>query len=87
MELYNYAAETRNYTEKEVTVDQVLKKAKIDIIATAGAVKYGGANINTKDAYYNDDYHLTYMTINSYDIGEQLDAEHNAEDESVSLMT
>jgi len=27
------------------------------------------------------------MTINSYDIGEQLDAEHNAEDESVSLMT
>ena len=68
-------------------VDQVLKKAQIDIIATAGAVKYGGANINTKDAYYNDDYHLTYMTINSYDIGEQLDAEHNAEDESVSLMT
>lgn len=68
-------------------VDQVLKKAQIDIIATAGAVKYGGANINTKDAYYNDDYHLTYMTINSYDIGEQLDAEHHAEDESVSLMT
>lgn len=68
-------------------VDQVLKKAQIDIIATAGAVKYGGANINTKDAYYNDNYHLTYMTINSYDIGEQLDAEHNAEDESVSLMT
>ena len=68
-------------------VDQVLKKAQIDIVATAGAVKYGGANINTKDAYYNDDYHLTYMTINSYDIGEQLDAEHNAEDESVSLMT
>lgn len=68
-------------------VDQVLKKAQIDIVATAGAVKYGGANINNKDAYYNDDYHLTYMTINSYDIGEQLDAEHNAEDESVSLMT
>lgn len=68
-------------------VDQVLKRAQIDIVATAGAVKYGGANINTKDAYYNDDYHLTYMTINSYDIGEQLDAEHNAEDESVSLMT
>lgn len=68
-------------------VDQVLKKAQIDIIATGGAVKYGGANINTKDAYFNDDYHLTYMTINSYDIGEQLDAEHNAEDESVSLMT
>ena len=68
-------------------VDQVLKRAQIDIIATAGAVKYGGANINTKDAYFNDDYHLTYMTINSYDIGEQLDAEHHAEDESVSLMT
>lgn len=68
-------------------VDQVLKRAQIDIVATAGAVKYGGANINTKDAYYNDNYHLTYMTINSYDIGEQLDAEHNAEDESVSLMT
>lgn len=29
MELYNYATETRNYTEKEVTVDQVLKKVNI----------------------------------------------------------
>lgn len=68
-------------------VDQILKKAQIDIVATAGAVKYGGANINSNEAYFNPDYHLTYMQINSYDIGEQLDAEHSAEDGNVSLMT
>ena len=68
-------------------VNQYLKKACIHIIATGGAVKYGGANINPKEAYYNDDYHLTHMTIKSYDLGEQLDAEHSAEDGHVSLMT
>lgn len=68
-------------------VDQVLKKAQIDIVATAGAVKYGGANINSNQAYFDPNYHLTYMQINSYDIGEQLDAEHSAEDGNVSLMT
>ena len=68
-------------------VDQILKKAQIDIVATAGAVKYGGANINSSEAYFNPDYHLTYMQINSYDIGEQLDAEHSAEDGNVALMT
>ena len=50
-------------------VNQWLKKACIHIIATGGAVKYGGANINPKEAYYDDDYHLTYMTIKSYDLG------------------
>ena len=68
-------------------VNQYLKKACIHIVATGGAVKYGGANINPKEAYYNDDYHLTHMVIKSYDLGEQLDAEHSAEDGHVSLMT
>ena len=68
-------------------VNQYLKKACIHIVATGGAVKYGGANINPKEAYYDDDYHLTHMVIKSYDLGEQLDAEHSAEDGHVSLMT
>ena len=68
-------------------VNQYLKKACIHIVATGGAVKYGGANINPKQAYYDDNYHLTHMVIKSYDLGEQLDAEHSAEDGHVSLMT
>ena len=68
-------------------VDQVLKKAQIHMIATEGAVKYGAANVNTKDAYFNDDYPVTYMQIEAYDYGEQLDAEHAAEGQHVSLMT
>lgn len=68
-------------------VNQYLKKACIHIVATGGAVKYGGANINPKEAFYDDDYHLTHMVIKSYDLGEQLDAEHSAEDGHVSLMT
>ena len=68
-------------------VNQYLKKACIHIVATGGAVKYGGANINPKEAYYDDNYHLTHMVIKSYDLGEQLDAEHSAEDGHVSLMT
>lgn len=68
-------------------VNQYLKKACIHIVATGGAVKYGGANINPKEAYYDDNYHLTHMIIKSYDLGEQLDAEHSAEDGHVSLMT
>lgn len=68
-------------------VNQYLKKACIHIVATGGAVKYGGANINPKEAYYDDNYHLTHMVIKSYDLGEQLDAEHSAEDGRVSLMT
>lgn len=68
-------------------VDQILKKAQIHMIATAGSVKYGGANINSAEAYFDENYPITYMTIKAYDIGEQLDAEHNAEDENVSLMT
>lgn len=68
-------------------VNQYLKKACIHIVATGGAVKYGGANINPKEAYYDDNYHLTHMVIKSYDLGEQLDAEHSAEDGHVALMT
>lgn len=68
-------------------VDQVLKKAQINIVATGGAVKYGGANINSQQAYFDPNYHLTYMQIDAYDIGEQLDAEHQAEHGTVSLMT
>lgn len=68
-------------------VNQYLKKACIHIVATGGAVKYGGANINPKEAFYDDNYHLTHMVIKSYDLGEQLDAEHSAEDGHVSLMT
>lgn len=68
-------------------VNQILKKAQTHIAATAGAVKYGGGNINSKKAYFDPNYHLTYMQIDTYDIGEQLDAEHHAEDGSVALMT
>lgn len=77
---------TKNVLGQE-GVNQILKKAQVHIAATGGAVKYGAANINSNRAYFDPNYHLTYMAINSYDLGEQLDAEHHAEHGSVSLMT
>jgi hypothetical protein len=55
---------------------------------TREAVKYGISNPNTKDVYTNNPkYTMTYMTIDTYDLGVQLDAEHSAFESRVSLMT
>lgn len=68
-------------------VYQPLKKHVIDYIITAGAIKQGAANINSKAAYYDPNYKLTTMTLRMYDAGIQLDAEHTADEAKLSLMT
>lgn len=68
-------------------VDQVMKRSVIDYVITEGAIKQGAANVNSRNAYFDDDYELTTMTLNMYDAGIQLDAEHHADDSKLSLMT
>jgi len=68
-------------------VNQIMKKAMVHIVATAGAVKFGGININSEKAFYDPDYKLIYSKMRAYNFGEQLDAEHTASDGHVSLMT
>ena len=53
---------------------------------TAGAVKQGMGNINSID-YMNKVGKLNYFKINMYQAGIQLDKEHLADNEEISLMT
>lgn len=67
---------------------QNMKEQLIAYTPTREAVKYGISNPNTKDVYTdNPNYTMTYMTIDTYDLGVQLDAEHSAFESRVSLMT
>lgn len=66
---------------------QFAKEAMISMMPTEGAVKFGAVNINGTNAYNNPDYNITYMTISAMDFGEQLDAEHTADDSQVSMTT
>ena len=68
-------------------VDQVLKRSIIDYVITEGAIKQGAANINSKKAYFDENYELSTMEINMHDAGIQLDAEHHADESVLSLMT
>lgn len=68
-------------------VDQILKRSMIDYIVTEGAIKQGAANVNTRQAYFDPNYKLTTMRLSMHDAGIQLDAEHHADDSTLSLMT
>jgi hypothetical protein len=59
----------------------------IDYIVTEGAIKQGAANVNTRQAYFDPNYKLTTMRLSMHDAGIQLDAEHHADDSTLSLMT
>lgn len=67
---------------------QNIKSQVIAYNPTYEAVKYGAANKNTDDVYTADDnYVMSYMEIDCLDLGIQLDAEHSAFENRVSLMT
>ncbi len=66
---------------------QIIKESQIDMIPTMGAVKFGATNVNTVKMFTDDNYKVTYMEVFSDDLGEQLNAEHQAEGGHVSLMT
>ena len=65
---------------------QPLKQVDVHYVVTAGAIKQGGANINSKSKY-SDELDYDIQRIYMYQSGIQLDKEHNADDEDLSLMT
>lgn len=67
-------------------VYQPLKWSSIQYVVTAGAIKQGAANVNLKHAYFDDNPYLT-MKFRTDDIGIQLDAEHTADESTLSIMT
>lgn len=71
----------------QTQVHQPLKEALIDYVITEGAIKQGAANVNSTKAYFNDDYEITTMEIDTHDAGIQLNAEHHADGSTLSLMT
>lgn len=68
-------------------VNQPLKEYVIDYVITEGAIKQGAANVNSRHAYFEDDFELATMKLNMYDAGIQLNAEHHADNSTLSLMT
>lgn len=68
-------------------IHQNLKYSNIDYVVTEGAIKQGAANVNSNKAYTDLNYELTTMSIKMLDAGIQLDAEHEADDSTISLMT
>ena len=86
----NYVGTKKDNVEialKQSDVYQPMKEYTIDYIVTEGAIKQGAANINSKDAYFDDNYQLSTMKLNMYDAGIQLNAEHHADESVLSLMT
>ena len=72
---------------------QPLKHSDIHYACGAGAVKCGAANVNSRSAFdiddenFDPDYPLNFMTIKVNQLGVQLDKEHQATGEELSLMT
>ena len=72
---------------------QPLKHSDIHYACGAGSVKCGAANINPKSAFdvdhedFNADTPLNFMRIKVNQLGIQLDKEHQATGEELSLMT
>lgn len=69
-------------------VYQPLKHSDIHLMPTIGAVKQGAGNINNLSAYgISDPSKINFMRIRMDQAGIQLDKEHNADDEDLSIMT
>ena len=72
------------------TQDQIWQPAKhsdIHYLVTAGAIKQGAANINSAQQYdFRNPKELNTQRVNANQIGIQLDKEHNADSEDISIM-
>lgn len=68
-------------------VNQPLKHSSIQYVVTAGAIKQGASNINNNKAFYDPTYKLNTFLIDTTNIGIQLNAEHHADNSTLSLMT
>lgn len=68
-------------------VNQPLKHSSIQYVVTAGAIKQGASNVNNNKAFYDPTYKLNTFLIDTTNIGIQLNAEHHADNSTLSLMT
>lgn len=67
---------------------QPLKHSDIHLMPTVGAIKQGAGNINTVDKYdISDPSKINFMRVKMNQAGIQLDKEHHADDEDLSIMT
>lgn len=67
---------------------QPLKHSDIHLMPTVGAVKQGAGNINSLDAYtIADSSKINFMKIKMNQAGVQLDKEHHADGDELSIMT
>ena len=77
---------TRVETQEDIW--QPLKHSDIHLMPTVGAVKMGIANINTSKAYEEENPEgINYFKIRTDQMGVQLDKEHHADGEDLSIMT
>lgn len=65
---------------------QPMKHSDIHYMPTIGAVKHGAANINPVSSFFSRNG-LSFMQIEVRQAGIQLDKEHQADNEDLSLMT
>lgn len=67
--------------------NQFLKDYLISYAPTIEAMKQGATNVNLSKVYTDEDYVLTYFEVDASDLGVQLNAEHEAFENRVTLMT
>lgn len=64
---------------------QPAKHSDIHYLVTEGAIKQGSANTNSESQYYDNSL-LNFQRIHANQIGIQLDKEHHADSEELSIM-
>ena len=67
--------------------NQFLKDYLISYAPTGEAMKQGATNVNSSSVYTDENYVLTYFEVDASDLGVQLNAEHEAFENRVTLMT
>lgn len=84
--IYGTKKEGVNIAQTAEDVVQPMKHSDIHYMPTIGAVKQGAANINPVSAFFNTNG-LNFMQVEMRQAGIQLDKEHQADNEDLSLMT
>ncbi len=82
-------AQTADNVIRAQTADDIIQPMKhsdIHYMPTIGAVKHGAANINPVSSFFNRNG-LSFMQVEVRQAGIQLDKEHQADNEDLSLMT
>ena len=82
-------AQTADDVIRAQTADDIIQPMKhsdIHYMPTIGAVKHGAANINPVSSFFNRNG-LSFMQVEVRQAGIQLDKEHQADNEDLSLMT